>query len=57
MNNFPYDVYTLDSHSLSYHALARYKQILLRENIPDEIADIIEEHLIPALESIVNSDY
>ena len=56
-NNFPYDIYTLDSHSLSYHALARYKQILLRENIPDEIADIIEEHLIPALESIVNSDY
>ena len=56
-NQFPYDLYTLDSYSLSYHALAQYKQILTREKMPDEIVDIIEDHIIPALENIVNSDY
>jgi hypothetical protein len=56
-NQFPYDVYSLDSYSLSYHALAQYKQILTRENMPAEIVDIIEDVIIPALENIVASDY
>ena len=56
-NNFPYDVYTLDSYSLSYHALAQFKQILLKETMPDEIVEVIEDQIIPALEHIVAQDY
>ena len=56
-NNFPYDVYGLDSYSLSYHALAQFKQILLKETIPDEIVDAIEELVLPALEYILAQDY
>ncbi len=56
-NNFPYDVYGLDSYSLSYHALAQFKQILLKETMPDEIVDAIEDQIIPALEHILAQDY
>jgi ATP-dependent protease ClpP protease subunit len=53
MNRFPYDLYSLDCHSLSYHALARFKQLLQRDMmIPSDIADQIEENIIPALEYI-----
>ena len=55
-NHFPYDVYTLDSYGLSYHALARFKQLLYKENLPADIAEKIEEELIPALEYIDNHD-
>jgi hypothetical protein len=58
MNNaFPYDIYTLDSHSLSYHALAQFKQILLKEKMPDDVVYLIEEQIIPALEGILLQDY
>jgi hypothetical protein len=56
-NHFPYDVYNLDSHSLSYHALAQFRQILLKEKMPLDIVDTIEDRIIPALEHIVSSDY
>ncbi len=56
-NNFPYDVYTLDSYSLSYHALAQFKQILLKEKMPDDVVYLIEEQIIPALEGILLQDY
>jgi len=53
MNHFPYDLYSLDCYSLSYHALARFKQLLQRDMmIPSDIADQIEENIIPALEYI-----
>ena len=53
MNRFPYDLYSLDCHSLSYHTLARFKQLLQRDMmIPSDIADQIEENIIPALEYI-----
>jgi hypothetical protein len=51
-NHFPYDIYTLDSFSLSYHALARFKQLLCSDNISADIAEKIEDDIIPALEYI-----
>jgi len=56
-NHFPYDVYTLDSHSLAYHSLAQFKQILLKEEMPDDVVYLIEDKIIPALEGIVSQDY
>jgi len=56
-NHFPYDVYSLDSYSLSYHALAQFRQILLKEKMPIDIVNIIEDEIIPALEHIVSQDY
>lgn len=53
MNHFPYDVYKLDSYSLSYHALARYKQILREETLPFDVLARIEDDIIPALEAIL----
>lgn len=53
MNHLPYDLYKLDSYSLTYHALARYKQILRDENMPTDVADRIEDEILPALESII----
>jgi len=53
MNQFPYDVYSLNCHELSYHALARFKQLLQRNMmIPADIVEQIEENIIPALEYI-----
>jgi hypothetical protein len=51
-NHFPYDIYTLDSYSLSYHALARFKQLLCSDSISADIAEKIEDEIIPALEYI-----
>lgn len=51
-NHFPYDIYTLDSYSLAYHALARFKQLLCSDNISADIAEKIEDDIIPALEYI-----
>lgn len=53
MNNFPYELYKLDSYSLSYHALARYKQILREEVLPFDVLARIEDDIIPALEAII----
>ena len=53
MNNFPYELYKLDSYSLSYHALARYKQILRDEVLPFDVLARIEDDIIPALEAII----
>ena len=53
MNHFPYDVYKLDSYSLSYHALARYKQILREETLPFDVLARIEDDIITALEAIL----
>lgn len=53
MNNFPYDLYKLDSYSLSYHALARYRQILRDEALPFDVLARIEDDIIPALEAII----
>lgn len=51
MNHLPYDLYKLDWHSLAYHSLARFKQILRDDNmIPPDVLDEIEENIIPALE-------
>jgi hypothetical protein len=57
MPNHPYNVYSLDSYSLSYHALAQFRQILLKEKMPIDIVNIIEDEIIPALEHIVSQDY
>ena len=54
MNHFPYDLYKLDNHSLSYHALARYKQILRDEVLPFDVLARIEDEIIPALEAILS---
>jgi hypothetical protein len=53
MDHFPYALYKLDSYSLSYHALARYKQILRDEVLPFDVLARIEDDIIPALEAIV----
>ena len=51
MNNVPYDLYALDWYSLAYHALAKYKQLMYSDGaMPGDVADHIEETLIPALE-------
>jgi len=57
MNHFPYDIYQLDSHSLAYHSLAQFKQILLKEEMPNDIVYLIEDKIIPALEGIVSQNY
>lgn len=50
-NHIPYDLYTLDWHSLAYHALARFKQIVQRDNmLPPDVCEQIEDNIIPALE-------
>ncbi len=53
MNNFPYDVYYMDSYSLAYHAVARYKQILMSENLSEDLIGVIEDDIIPAMEYIL----
>jgi hypothetical protein len=53
MNKVPYDLYQLDYHSLAYHALARFKQLVQRDMMmPPDIAEQIEDNIIPALEYI-----
>lgn len=52
MNHFPYDIYKLDCYSLTYHALARFKQIVTREDLPECTVALIEDQLIPTLEHI-----
>lgn len=53
MNEFPYDVYSLNYHELAYHALARFRQLLQRDmTIPADIAEQIEDNIIPSLEYI-----
>ena len=50
-NHIPYDLYALDWHSLAYHSLARFKQIVQRDNmLPADVCEQIEDHIIPALE-------
>jgi hypothetical protein len=50
-NHIPYDLYTLDWHSLAYHSLARFKQIVRDDGtIPSDVLDQIEDNIIPALE-------
>jgi hypothetical protein len=52
-NNIPYDLYALDCYSLTYHTLARFKQIVRHDcTLPPDIIDQIEDNLIPALEYI-----
>jgi hypothetical protein len=53
MNNFPYDLYKLDSYSITYHALARYKQLVRDENMPTDVLHRIEDEILPALEAII----
>jgi hypothetical protein len=53
VNHFPYDIYQLDSYALSYHALARYKQLLRDEVLPFDVLARIEDDIIPALEAII----
>jgi len=51
LNHIPYDLYTLDWHSLAYHSLARFKQIVQRDNmLPADVCEQIEDNIIPALE-------
>jgi hypothetical protein len=51
MNHIPYDLYSLDWHSLSYHTLARFKQIVRHDcTLPADIIEQIEDNIIPALE-------
>jgi len=50
---FPYDVYSLSAYSLSYHAVRRFKQILLKDMmLPADIIEKIEDEILPALEYI-----
>jgi len=52
-NHIPYDLYALDCYSLTYHTLARFKQIVRHDcTLPPDIIDQIEDILIPALEYI-----
>ncbi len=51
MNHVPYDLYALDWHSLAYHALHRFKRVVCSDGtMPPDVADHIEESVIPALE-------
>lgn len=50
-NQIPYDLYALDWHTLAYHTLARFKQIVRHDNmLPADVIEQIEENIIPALE-------
>jgi hypothetical protein len=50
---FPHDVYQLGAYSLSYHAIRRFKQILLNDMmLPPDIIEKIEDEILPALEYI-----
>lgn len=52
-NHIPFDLYALDSYSLTYHALARFKQLVQSDcTLPSDIVDKIEDVIIPALEYI-----
>ena len=52
MNASPAPVFAqLDSYSMSYHSLNRWKQILNDHALPNEVADKIED-IIEALEYI-----
>jgi len=54
MNNaIPYDLYNLDSYSLAYHSLARFKQLLAKEIMPFDVVTKLEDEIIPALEQVV----
>jgi hypothetical protein len=50
-NHIPYDLYNLSWHSLAYHSLARFKQIVRHDDtIPADVIEQIEDNIIPALE-------
>lgn len=50
-NHIPYDLYNLSWHSLAYHSLARFKQIVRDDcTIPPDVIEQIEDNIIPALE-------
>jgi len=50
---FPHDIYNLGAYSLSYHAIRRFKQILLNDMmLPADIIEKIEDEILPALEYI-----
>ncbi len=55
LNHFPYDLYKLDTYSLTYHALARYKQLLYSEDLPISEVEDIEDKIIPALETFLTA--
>lgn len=53
MNHIPHHIYQLDYHSLAYHTLARFKQLVERDmTMPADIVEQIEDNIIPALEYI-----
>ena len=48
-----YNVYELDATTLSHHAAARFRQLVRNHpEIPSDIAEKIEDEIIPALEYI-----
>lgn len=50
MNNH-YPIYTLGWHTLAYHSLTRFKQLLHEDlTIPSDVVEQIEDNIIPALE-------
>ncbi len=52
-NHIPFDLYALDCYSLTYHALAKFKQLVQNDcTLPSDIVDKIEDEIIPALEYI-----
>jgi hypothetical protein len=53
LNHLPYDLYKLDSYSLTYHALARYKQLLHSDDLSISEIEDIEDRIIPILETFL----
>lgn len=48
-----YNVYELSEHALSYHAAARFRQLVRsRPEMPADIAEKIEDEILPALDYI-----
>lgn len=54
MNQFPYDLYRLDSYGMAYHSLARFRQLLATEIMPFDVVTKLEDEIIPALEQIIS---
>jgi len=49
-----YNIHSLSEYELAHHAAQRFKRLLITQNIPSDIAEKIEDEILPALEYIEN---
>lgn len=47
-----YNIYTFDEQQLSFHAAAQFRKLLLDPTVPLDIAEKIEDQILPALDYI-----